>query len=1167
MSFADPYPRVAIAFDTMPESDGILKRFLDGFGGVGGDPPKAALFFNSYGRRAAQDRNFRHSFGCTDGTFQFSSGISAPTPADPLRASTTADDTRALYLPGVCEAVFDSFEDDSVLLNFTDGQRLTPRAGVVMLGGDDLEVSMGMLNCPTQDAGVEIPHGLSGAPDGFLFFSTGRAHDGNVKGAGLACLGAASWNGVAISQWCHQYFIKDNVSTTLTAGALLNNRVGAGINLTTGATNDYTLELTQAAGVFSITPRSGSPSTTGDIVWIALKGALCNAAIVDLPETTDADWTISSLPSGEPPMFGLLISTLLTSANSINTGGNGASFCVSLLRESITPSFSYWLQSGKANPGNGDCGSSGIDTAVVNFLTGDGSEAAFNIEDKGVHFTATGFTVPAEFITNVTTGPRKAALFAIRGPAIDWLQDPAVDFHQGTALCFNAVANCDGVVSAMLVADGASAPNATTIIAAAQADLDLAPQQRTTFTGPAIAYDFFEAGIIGLTGGAAYDLYVVLADNAGRKTSPIKLDITMTANPAAIKTFTISRISRLVSSLLLDTPPLPIWGFLNWFGTSLTPPHNGIPAAQRVWSLDEEQTVATNYRGFTAQWGAFGSNQPPTAALDRIRATNLAFKVTRYENSSYSVDAFANPPEVELDRGNNILLHRTAQLNGPIDNSQTTIPLTYTGAIGLRDSTSVTDFTTSINDYVIYIQIGSERIRVNTTDVFGNITDCERGWDGTDASSHIDTADVLTPIYIGSADGLGDWHPASGADVHTVRYALKVDQQSVSDLSFMTPAIINGITEGGRDGAWLDIFAPSFFNMVDANGNTVVPWNTATDDEMTAQERRDTKLAQLNIIQGDIFEALGDFPYLIANNMKSTFDEADGGFEEYFNALHPINVGNIEGLFTSQDVDYVPQAEFDATLGVLCKAIQRGYGVSADSTPVQETSLVPKASALFTAKQYYDFASIMLGWETSNAASIIFALMIVDPEGDVAPGEFEFNLPDVFYYDIGTPVSPQADEDDITPLRCAEYGATNHIYRRRWLRAYTAVNPSSTNDSIPHTLPADRHWRGFVDGIDRTTLQLNAHTALILFAWDFEVDDDSIVGAAVGTLVNDFGNDPYTFAIIGDAGPFAIHATTGVITLTATVTHDPTVRYALNVRITDDDDATLDVEVLIITKP
>jgi len=501
-------------------------------------------------------------------------------------------------------------------------------------------------------------------------------------------------------------------------------------------------------------------------------------------------------------------------------------------------------------------------------------------------------------------------------------------------------------------------------------------------------------------------------------------------------------------------PFLPVIGQLNISATG---------KAGKTLSESELQALADNYAGIeVAQW-----LRPSREQIERLKARNHDFIVLPYLNSSNAQPNLTQA--LEKDRYNTISLYWEASLDADVGDTDRTlrlVPADSGRGVRLKASTSADEQSRSAVAFVTFIRVDDELMRVESVEPSSGSVNVTRAFASTKAVAHRAGARVFAPVYVGSK---GQWSGVPGVGEKGLRYAMRIETEQVAQL--LGDQVVHYMNDGA-DGAWLDICSPSFFNLGNAYGDAVVPWNFAKNTEFTEQTRKEAQDVKLGRLLNYVHGQTDRWPLLVANNNgNGDYFETGGGAMDFVqqtaNKPRAIRAVVLEGAFSYEATNrYAKVDAWKANLSTIIHGAKNGLPVWPwlKSFPARLRPAAREDDAF----ALYDYASVLLGWEFGESgAAIVTEAMAEDGKG----GRTVY-LPPFWFYDLGKPTE-RAPYDDIDKLR-----APDHVsYVRRWSGGIVLVNPTAGPDK------AIKLDSGYLDPITKeavSEVKLGPHAARIL---------------------------------------------------------------------------------------
>ncbi|MEL7450629.1 MAG: hypothetical protein AAFN78_15555, partial [Pseudomonadota bacterium] len=482
------------------------------------------------------------------------------------------------------------------------------------------------------------------------------------------------------------------------------------------------------------------------------------------------------------------------------------------------------------------------------------------------------------------------------------------------------------------------------------------------------------------------------------------------------------------SVALLDKTFLPVVARLNY---------SSRPLDEQQLAIGELVGIAESYMGI---WGS-ELLMPDADVIEWLRGQNPEFEVLVYLNSSHTVSNEVDTAQAESNRIDLINLYHEAYLADPVSATDTQLRLRAADderGFGLVASTTPGEFSTSANDYVTYVRVGDELMRIEAVSANGETVTVSRGFQGTPAVPHASDAIVLAPVYTGPGFNQQTTGSIPGnAQGVLPAYSLQVGTPA-GGLFFARK--VADLLATGADGAWLDICSPKFFNQLTAVGKHVTPWNLESGHEFSYDERRLHQDRKLNSIQQFVLSSTGQWPVLLANNNANGkyFEEGGRGMDFVLpTPAKPLPVEGVvlEAAFSEAPLgDYFNEARWLRNLSTITHGGQNGLPVwpwikSAYSDYRVDS---PETEDF----EYFDYASALLGWELGSGAAISLPLF-----AEAQPTR-RLNLSQWLFFDLGEPVD-RVPFDAIEALRVEG----TRSYLRRWSKGVVVVNPTDEDDA------------------------------------------------------------------------------------------------------------------------
>lgn len=486
-------------------------------------------------------------------------------------------------------------------------------------------------------------------------------------------------------------------------------------------------------------------------------------------------------------------------------------------------------------------------------------------------------------------------------------------------------------------------------------------------------------------------------------------------------------------------------------------------------------------RSFTLVHGSFSREH-----IEVLHKINPDFKAVRYINSSYTTDP-SQIPLVENRYRDALIMFPAARLAQPIGPGDSEFLLEATPkseyeSIALKGSTRGGNVSSgdpnqpSTQSYVTWIRIGDEFMRIEAFDGSTRRIRVMRGFDGTQPRKHAKADLVFSPAYLGSQNLAGAFPGGPGS---YLRYGFDPGKPESGQ---WIARLAKDRMEEGYDGIWLDIMSASAFNLADSFGRKVQPWNFKKNRIYTPDEYRLGQEVKVNVIQNTLLEALGKWPFLVANNMQGrNFEAGQGGLKRLLQATstkpRPLDgyciEGFVGGFFAIPEervvsgLLYHTGEEWKVNVRLLMKcAQQRLSAYPMGGKAGSKSLLLEPLGEDRVAFEDYAYASHLLGVEAD------FATPLGVPVFYQKDGKRFAYLDARYTWPIGAPA------ETVPPEKLEEYRVKGYqTYRRRFENGIVLVNPTTEIDG-PLTLE-----RTFIDprkGAQVRSVEMPPHSGKIL---------------------------------------------------------------------------------------
>jgi hypothetical protein len=439
------------------------------------------------------------------------------------------------------------------------------------------------------------------------------------------------------------------------------------------------------------------------------------------------------------------------------------------------------------------------------------------------------------------------------------------------------------------------------------------------------------------------------------------------------------------------------------------------------------------------------------ADIDQLHKLNPNFKAVRYLNGSSTTQ----PEHVNIAEHHRMALamYWTANLNADLDSRTTEFklrPLEGADTIALKASTAKGDYssTKGTKQYVTWIRIGDEFMRIDSFDAASNTIRVTRGFDGTTAAPHQSGNGVFSPVYLGSVNDVGAYPDGPG---NTLQYVF--DAAQPFSAQFVADAAAGFMTKAKYDGVWLDTYEADFFNIADVNGNAVDDaWDFKRQEPYTPDNYREALEIKLTAIQNDLNQRFGKFPALYANNMKSKVYYPGHG--EVKKLLEPtsikprpldgFSVESFAGSFAAKAAKrdengpkYIgPNAWRDNVMMVMDAAQTGAAALPMIANAGVKSELLEKAGPIRDKFELFAYASYLMAVEANGKTML--GLPAFYQEG----GKRYAKLSPIYTLPIGKPLESRKP-DDVDGYRLNGHAS----YMRTFANGIALVNPTAKKDT------------------------------------------------------------------------------------------------------------------------
>ncbi|MGC9344910.1 MAG: hypothetical protein ACP5E3_19550 [Bacteroidales bacterium] len=456
--------------------------------------------------------------------------------------------------------------------------------------------------------------------------------------------------------------------------------------------------------------------------------------------------------------------------------------------------------------------------------------------------------------------------------------------------------------------------------------------------------------------------------------------------------------------------------------------------------------------------------------VDKLKALNPDFVAMTSVNSSYCSSGKPDFHTFETEYRHGISMYKCATLKESISAGETSfqlLPLSeseldqiaagvrvegaetsglskgirQSSRLSLRASTAdgkYSDPENSVEEYVTWIQVGNEYMRIDAWDSISYKITVTRGFDGTKAVSHSAGSPVLSPVYIGVLGHTWSGYFPGGFQ-HMLRYALRIDHPDVH--RFKASEVVKAVQRDHLDGVWLDIMGYNFFNQTNMHGEQVIPWNFEKETPYTSADYRDNQQRKAEGIRTIVEEELDRKVIFLANNFSTKYFPEQGGGEKLLQSTDlqptPLDGLILEGIGGEYLHDNFRTGEsMVAMLQQMIDMEDKGYNAfcSSDNNRVRRANNTEELEIKHQ-HEAYGYAAF---------------LMAVEPEGSITYGIDVYREPSPdnpephlwihpqYFYGIGKPMQSVSYEQ-VDSYRLAG----TQTYCREFEKAFVFLNISS----------------------------------------------------------------------------------------------------------------------------
>ena len=448
------------------------------------------------------------------------------------------------------------------------------------------------------------------------------------------------------------------------------------------------------------------------------------------------------------------------------------------------------------------------------------------------------------------------------------------------------------------------------------------------------------------------------------------------------------------------------------------------------------KTIAENFNYFRAV-------KLTKSDIDALHQINPNLKTLQYINSSgsFTMDEARN---VEMYYRNQISMYHVAILANMIDQKQTQFKLDKESRdiIPLKCSKTKEDYSIDNQNYVIWIRIDNELMKVIDFNYTTNEINVQRGFAKTTPASHQVKAKVFAPVYIG-------FPTTPGGNDHKKRLRYAYDVTTPLAVKHLVDGTYQAIVQQGYDGMWFDTFSAGNFNHYDMFKNVVhLVWDFNKNAYANREQKREQQEIRLNTVQNQLAAKLGQTPPLFANNMHPSQYWPGNGHTRLFLMPTDLKPRPLDGYCIEafagvtagrgQKPFYKLRSAWIANVKMLMDASQKKLSAlpMIANAGVLSSDLEP-AGKIRDDFEAYGYASFLMAVEKNS--KIMFGI----------PAYYFYTDQNIrkawvhprYFLPIGAPTETQ------TPENIGRYVPTGHVtYVRNFENGLVLVNPTDQAD-------------------------------------------------------------------------------------------------------------------------
>lgn len=434
-----------------------------------------------------------------------------------------------------------------------------------------------------------------------------------------------------------------------------------------------------------------------------------------------------------------------------------------------------------------------------------------------------------------------------------------------------------------------------------------------------------------------------------------------------------------------------------------------------------------------------------------LKSRNPSLILVNYINSTYS-----RPNEEEMRIAENdkraICMTLAAILDSDISAKDTLLRLRKVNEEPMKILASSTSdaVSSSAMDYVFWIGMEGELMRVNSFDSETGMITVERGYAGTKRASHSRNGLIFSPVYVGQKRQEGG---SSGNFPNGSKSLLRYCYDPFSDGGNLIIAkLVLQKINNGYDGAWLDTFNTGDFNLSDCFGNPCRPWdwknilkNNDGPVEFPRPAFRDGQEQKIKFIQDYVKSETSSYPVIIANNLHS-YDLLDTDNDLMMGMLllsTPEKPRPLDGFCME---NYMGQSQksiedFENNLLALRKGIKMDLAVMPCLAQAGARAITEDTPARAEFEEFgYAFYLLAILPDQNQRKSMFGTYVIYN----TSSGK-QIKVHPQYFWPIGKPMDNWNDPSKYTDYEIASHAG---VYRREFENAIVLVNSNQESHQI-----------------------------------------------------------------------------------------------------------------------